>query len=101
ADALDFGPAVVTEAPRPVGVQLSSGASVDSLRLSWSLLAERHGDTLQNMQARYVTNGDEVNPNYDLIAGPIKSKAEAARVCKALAAKNIPCKVSAFSGDAL
>ncbi len=101
SDAISFGPAIVKPAAKPIGVQISSGTSVDSLRLSWSLLADRHADALKNLQARYVERGDPAAPNFDLIAGPIKSKSEAARVCKALAAKNIPCKVGDFSGEAL
>ena len=100
-DAISFGPAIVKPAAKPIGVQISSGTSVDSLKLSWSLLADRHAGALKNLQARYVENGDPAAPNFDLIAGPIKSKSEAARVCKALAAKNIPCKVGDFAGDAL
>ncbi len=101
ASAVDFGPAVVRKAPKPVGVQISSGASVDSLRLSWSLLADRHADTLKNLEARYQDKGDAANPAFDLVAGPLKSKADAQRVCKALAAKNVPCKISDFEGDTL
>ena len=96
-----FTTAIIRPAPKPVGVLLSSGASVDSLRLSWSLLADRHADTLKNMEARYLTSGDAANPNFDLVAGPIKSKAEAQKVCKTLAARNIPCKIGDFAGDAL
>ncbi|MEQ1652357.1 MAG: SPOR domain-containing protein [Hyphomicrobium sp.] len=101
ADVISFGPAVVKAAPKPVGVRLSSGASVDSLRLSWSLLAEQHGDALKSLEARYETGGDASNPSYDLVAGPIKSKAEAAKVCKALTAKGVPCTVGPFAGEAL
>lgn len=101
AEPINFGPAVVKPAPKPLAIQLSSGASVDSLRLSWSLLSDRHGDTLKNLQARYVTNGDAANPNFDLIAGPIKTKAEAQRVCKALSSKGVPCSIGDFKGDAL
>ena len=101
ASAVDFGPAVVRKAQKPIGGQISSGASVDSLRLSWSLLADRHADTLKNLEARYQDKGDVANPNYDLVAGPLKSKSEAQRVCKALAAKNVPCKVGEFEGEAL
>ena len=100
-DAISFGPAIVRPAAKPIGVQISSGSSIDSLKLSWSLLADRHADALKNLQARYVETGDPAAPNFDLIAGPNKSKSESARVCKALAAKNIPCKVGDFAGDAL
>ena len=101
ADAISFGPAIVKPAAKPLGVQISSGASVDSLRLSWSLLSDKHGDTLKNMQPRVVASGDEANPSFNLVAGPVKSRVEAAKVCKALAARNVPCKIGAFAGEAL
>ena len=101
ADAIAFGPAVVKPAPKPVGVKISSGASVDSLRLSWSLLAEKHATALKALEPRYTTAGDPANPTYDLVAGPLKSKTEAARVCKALAAQGVPCTVGAYVGDVL
>jgi hypothetical protein len=100
-DPISFGPAVVKAAPQPMGVKISTGASADSLRLSWSLLSEKHGDTLRGLEARFVTGGDAQNPNYDLIAGPIKSKAEASKLCKALTAKGVACSVGAFAGEAL
>ena len=91
----------VTPAPRPLGVKISTGASVESLRLSWGLLAERHADALTNLEARYTTTGDAANPTYDLVAGPISSKADAGKVCKTLIQRGVPCTVSGFSGDAL
>jgi hypothetical protein len=100
-EAISFGPAVVKSAPQPVGLKLSTGASVDSLRLSWSLLSEKHGDALNRLEARYTSGGDEFNPTYDLVAGPIKSKAEAVKICKALTAKGVACTVGTFAGDAL
>ena len=107
ATLTSFGTATVTpakpEPTGPIGLRISNGPSLDALRLSWSLLADRHSAQLRNMGARYaarVPEGDG-DPSFDLIAGPIKSKTEAARVCKALAAKNIPCKVGDFAGDAL
>ena len=101
AGGIDFGTAVVKPAPKPLGVKLSSGDSIDALRLSWSLLAERHGDALKNLQARYVAAGDPKNPSYHLIAGPIKSTAAAKKLCKTLAANNIPCTPGDFAGDTL
>lgn len=100
-EAISFGPAIVKAAPKPLGVKISSGASTDSLRLSWSLLAEKHGDALKGLEARYTSAGDDVNPSFDLFAGPIKSRAEAAKVCKNLTAKGVPCTVGAFAGEAL
>lgn len=104
AEPVDFSEVVVkpaAPAAKPVGVQISSGASVDSLRLSWSLLADRHSEALKNLEPRFVARGDEAAPTFDLIAGPIKSRSDAQKVCKALAAKNVPCKVGDFLGEAL
>lgn len=101
SDAVDFSKVVVTPAAKPIGVQISSGASVDSLRLSWSLLSDRHGEALKDLEPRFIARGDENAPTFDLIAGPIKSRADAQKVCKALAAKNVPCKVGDYLGEAL
>jgi hypothetical protein len=65
------------------------------------LLSEKHGDTLSRLEPRYTSAGDALNPTYDLVAGPIKSKTEATKVCKALTAKGVPCTVGTFTGDAL
>jgi hypothetical protein len=100
-NGIDLGPAVVKPAPKPLGVKLSSGASVDALRLSWSLLSERHGEALKNLEARYVIAGDAQSPSYDLVAGPFKSNAAAKKLCKALAANNVPCKIGDFGGESL
>ncbi len=101
AQAISFGPATVKPAPKPVGIKVSTGDSVDSLRLSWSLLSEKHGDALKSLQPRFVVSGDPQNPTYDLVAGPVKSKSEANRVCKALTAQGVPCTVGPFAGDSL
>lgn len=103
-----FGPATITPAKPepttgPIGLRISNGPSLDALRLSWSLLSDRHSAQLKNLDARYaarVPEGDG-DPTFDLIAGPIKTPAEARRICKALAAKNIPCQVGSFNGPSL
>ena len=99
--AISFGPAVVKTVPKPVGVRLSSASSVDALRLSWSLLSDRHGPALKNLEPRYVAGGDPQNPSFDLIAGPIKSNSQAKRLCKTLTDTKTPCKISDFIGDTL
>jgi len=98
-----FGPAVVTPAKEPVGLRISNGTSLDALRLSWSLLADRHAAQLKNLEARYVTRAPVADgePSFELVAGPVKSPAEAKRICKALAAKNIPCQIGTFEGAGL
>lgn len=111
ATGVTFGPAVVTPTaatPAPatapaktVGIQVATGPSVDSLRLSWSLLAERHGTKLGSLQPRYTIGADEQGVAYNLVAGPVSSLAEAKQICQELAAKATPCAPTQFRGDAL
>jgi len=97
-----FGPgAIKAAAPTTLAaaVELASGPSLDALRLNWSLLAERHASSLRNLEARY-TNAGEGQP-YQLVAGPIATPEEAARVCAELKAKRVACRVTGFAGNAL
>lgn len=99
--AAAFDTAIAKTTKQPIGVKISTGASVDSLRLSWSLLSGKHRDALDNLEARYTTGGDNLNPTYDLVAGPLPSTAEAIRVCRTLAQRGVPCTIGGFDGDAL
>lgn len=102
AEPPPFSAPVVTPAAKPVGVQIASGGSIDSLRLSWSLLSETHADKLKSLEPRYSLSVDNGSVVYNLMAGPVKSEAEAKKMCKALAAKAVPCKiVGEFGGAAL
>jgi hypothetical protein len=100
SDVISFGPAIVKPATKAIGIELASGPSVDGLRLSWSQLTE-HNNKLKNLTARYADNGDAANPTFNLVAGPVKSKAEAVRLCKELEAHYQTCKVGEFKGDEL
>ena len=44
AASITFGEPVVTRSSTNFAVQLGAGRSLDALKLSWSLLLERHGD---------------------------------------------------------
>lgn len=102
AAAPPFGAPVVTPAAKPVGVQIASGSSLDSLKLSWNLLSETHADKFKNLEPRYSLSVDGSTVVYNLLAGPVKSEAEARKMCKALAAKAVPCTiVGEFGGAAL
>ncbi|WP_045836292.1 hypothetical protein [Hyphomicrobium sp. 99] len=101
ADAISFGPAVVKPAPKPIGIQIATDASVDGLRITWSALAQTHPDQLGTLTAHYADLGTAANPNFGLIAGPIKSKADAKKICKELTAQSVSCKISDFKGAAL
>ena len=84
-----------------LGLQLSTGPNLDSLRLNWSLLNERHRDLLGPLQTRYRKVAGKPNAPYQLIAGPVRSPAEAARICKALATSGVSCRTTTYSGEAL
>jgi TolA-binding protein len=107
--AITFGPATVTPTPaalppagsKQIGVQIATGPSVDSLRLSWSLLNERHGNALRAYEPRYTTDVSGAEQTYDLVVGPIATVDDARRLCQELALKATPCTVSRFTGDAL
>jgi hypothetical protein len=86
--------------PAPVALNLGGGPSLDALRLSWSLLSERHASVLRSLAPRYVGGGTDDSP-YQLIAGPVATTAEAERLCTALKARRIACTVAALKGDAL
>lgn len=86
---------------KPVGIKLATGGSVDNLRVSWGVLAERHGQELSALQPRYYNNVDGSGITYELVAGPFKNTAEAKRVCQQLKAQAVDCQVSTFGGNAL
>lgn len=101
AAPITFGSAVVTRATTPsIGIRLTAGPSVDALRLSWGLMSERHGVELGNLEPRYVVGGPPSAP-YALVAGPVKSNAEAKALCDSLVRKGIPCSIDSFAGNAL
>lgn len=85
----------------PFAVQIATGPSVDSLRLSWTLLNERHGSTLSALEPRYKTDTADGETSYDLVVGPVADADAARRLCQELAVKATPCAVSRFTGSAL
>lgn len=88
--------------PKPVhAIQLATAPNLDALRLNWTLLSERHRQLLGAMQTRYRQTPGRPNAPYQLIAGPVKSTGEAARICKELATSGVTCRATSFSGDAL
>ena len=98
---LSTSPAPAATGARPIGIYIGSGPSVDSLRLSWSLLSDRNADTLKALEPRYTTGIDGNGLNYGLVAGPVKSAADAQKLCRDLAAKAVTCRVGDFTGEAL
>jgi hypothetical protein len=86
--------------PAPVGVLLATGPSVDALRLSWTILNDRHADTVRALHARYVVSGKPEERTYGLVAGPLETVADAKAVCKTMTERGMPCEVSVFRGNA-
>ncbi len=102
AAPVTFGPAVVKPEPKPLGVQLGSALTLDALRLTWSLLAESNGDALKPLLPHYSSSGTpEAGQVFDLVAGPVKSAADGRRICKALAARGVDCRVGPMGRAAL
>lgn len=94
--------AAVDEAPA-LAILLASGTSVDSLRLTWRLLQERHGLALGTLEPRYVIESNPVVPDrkFALLAGPVVSAADVARVCSILVSEGLQCRTRSFGGNAL
>jgi SPOR domain len=98
--AITFGEPEVTPVQQAFAVQLAAGPSLDALRLSWGLLLERHGAALTSLQPRFVAPRAE-GGTYRLVAGPLLSKADADKVCAAMAVGKQGCFSTTYIGDPL
>lgn len=85
--------------PAQVGVLLATGPSLDSLRLSWTILNDRAADTVQSLHPRYVVNGKDSDRTFGLIAGPLETIADAKAVCKSMTDRGMACEVSQYRGN--
>jgi hypothetical protein len=95
-----FGDPVVTRAQESYAVQLVAAPSLDALRLNWTMLVDRHGPTLSELQPRYLSP-QAAGGQYRLLAGPFKSAKEAARVCGELLARQVHCATTEYTGQPL
>lgn len=98
--SIEHKKAAASPKPTPVGVLLATGPSLDSLRLSWTILNDRHAATVKSLQPRYVVSGKADERTYGLVAGPLETIADAKAVCKTMTDNGIPCEVSQFRGNA-
>lgn len=101
SEAINFGPAVVKPERKPLGLELASNSTIEGLRQTWGQLAQQHHDKLRKLKARYTINANPANPSFNLVAGPVRSKAEAIKLCKDLQAQAVSCSVGDFIGNAL
>lgn len=92
--------AVAPAKPAPVGVLLATGPSLDSIRLSWTILNDRHKDAISSMKPRYVVNGKDDDKTYGLVAGPLKTVADAKSFCKTMTDRGMLCEISVYRGNA-
>src|SRR5262249_9639585 len=97
--AITFGEPVVTPSRSAYGVQLAAGPSLDAMRLSWTVLRERHGAVLAALTPRVVAPRGE-GP-YRLVAGPLPTRAEADKVCADLGVGRQGCFATSFMGEPL
>lgn len=86
---------------KPVGILIATGPSLDSLRLNWTILTDRHSDAVGALSPRYVTNGPADKRTYALVLGPVPSADAAKDLCKTLIERGMTCEVSIYRGNAL
>jgi cell division septation protein DedD len=100
--AFAFGEPVVTPAKSATyGVQLAAGPSLDAIRLSWTMLRERHASELAALQPHVVPPRADGTGSYRLVAGPLPSKADADKLCNALGVGRQGCFATTFVGQPL
>ena len=92
--------AAASAKPAPVGVLLATGPSVDALRLSWSIINDRHGAAVKDLHPRYVVSGKADQRTYGLVAGPLETVADAKAMCKTMTENGVACEVSQYRGNA-
>ncbi len=96
--ALPTTPTAQSPSQQPSAILLARGPSLDALRLSWSLLNERHKVSLGTLEPRVVTSEPGT---HQLVAGPFASPADAAKVCATLKSRGVTCQPAEFKGEAL
>lgn len=104
-----FAAPVIERAPQPpatsagLGLRLARGASLEAIRLTWSLMNERHGAVLAGLEPRYVLvpGPNPSQPLYQLIAGPLIGAGEALQKCQDVSARGLPCEIGEYAGNAL
>lgn len=96
-----FGPAKVTAVRGPVGLELTNADSIDALRQSWSTLAAQNAGMLGKLAPRYRLSTDLNAQPFTLVAGPVANTADANRICAALRAKGVGCRIGSYSGEGL
>ena len=83
------------------GARLTSGPTIDALRLNWSLMNEKHRDLVGGLQTRYRAASTQPGAAFQLIVGPFMTADDAGRFCRELAIHKVPCGLTGFHGEQL
>ena len=83
-----------------LGVMIATAPTLDAARLTWQALLDGHRTALSGLEPRYVEAAGET-PTYRLIAGPVKSREAAARLCERLKLGKSRCHAAPFAGHPL
>jgi hypothetical protein len=88
----------ISSTPSPFGIAIGSVEKQDALHTLWRDMLNKHAALVVGLQARSMLGSDK---KWQLIAGPLGSKAEAAQLCRLFKKENLDCEATAFEGDAL
>ena len=88
----------LSSAATPFGIAIGSVGKEDALHPLWRDMLNKHSALVVGLQARGMLGSDK---KWQLIAGPLGSKAEAAQLCSLFKKENLDCEATAFEGDAL
>ena len=80
------------------GIAIGSVGKEDALHPLWRDMLNKHAALVVGLQARGMLGSDK---KWQLIAGPLGSKAEAAQLCSLFKKESLDCEATAFEGDAL
>lgn len=84
---------------RPAGLLVASGPSLDSIKLSWTVLNQNHAAVFGSLEPRIVPAAD--GSAFQLVAGPFASDAEAQKACATLKARGVGCRPAEYTGAPL
>jgi hypothetical protein len=88
----------ILSAATPFGIAIGSVGKEDALHPLWRDMLNKHAALVVGLQARGMLGPDK---KWQLIAGPLSSKAEAAQLCGLFKKESLDCEATAFEGDAL
>lgn len=82
----------------PVGIVLGGNTSLDEVRARWAVTSARNA-TLSTLEPRVIATDALGSQSFSLVAGPIATKADAAKVCAELKAEGVACRVGGYTGQ--